>query len=79
MPAAPAAGGRPPLASEDRMKKLRLDLDKLGVHSFETGEVLDARGTVAGAAADPVRPPCGTRAPDCWCTAVDPALTIPIL
>jgi hypothetical protein len=55
------------------MKKLRLDLDKLGVHSFETGEVLDARGTVAAAAADPARPPCETRVfPYCQCTVVDP-------
>jgi hypothetical protein len=60
------------------MKKLRLDLDHLRIHSFETAGVCSARGTVAAAAADPKPLPCGTRAPDCWCTAVDPGLTVPI-
>ena len=49
------------------MKKLRLDLGELRIHSFET----------AAATGDP-KPPCGTRAPECWCTVVDPGLTGPV-
>ena len=54
------------------MKKLTLDLDKLDIHSFETGAECSARGTVAAAAGE-----CGTLAPFCWCTAVDPGATAP--
>ncbi|HVG44420.1 MAG TPA: hypothetical protein VM890_06795 [Longimicrobium sp.] len=61
------------------MKKLLLDVDTLRIHSFETAAVSSARGTVAANAADPKPLPCGTRPPECWCTAVDPGLTVPIL
>ena len=61
------------------MKKLRLDLDTLHIHSFETEEVCSARGTVAGAEGDPKPPaPCGTLAPFCWCTAVEPGVGVPV-
>lgn len=60
------------------MKKLRLDVDALSIHSFETAGVCSARGTVAAAAADPRPPACGTWAPFCYCTVVDPGLPAPV-
>ena len=62
------------------MKKLRLDVDTLRIHSFETAGVCSERGTVAaaGAGPGPAPAPCGTLAPFCYCTFVDPRLTAPV-
>jgi len=59
------------------MKKLKLDLDRLAVSSFETDAAAEAVGTVQGQDVVPTNPWCGantykTYCPDTLCTCPPP-------